>query len=138
MKRIAFIPALVMLTLAACDNKPAEAPFVPTPDFSDRAFLPAGHPAVNADEPPSSIAPEVVQMEQATVVSAIDIPQFTYLEVNQNNQTRWLAASTIAVKKGDVVQFDNGATIIGFNSKILKRDFRNMTFVNNISINKVR
>jgi hypothetical protein len=72
------------------------------------------------------------------VISAIDIPQFTYLAVNQNNQTRWLAASTIAVKKGDVVQFDNGTTIIGFNSKILKRDFPNMTFVNNISINKVR
>jgi len=136
MKRTAFISALVMLTLAACDKKPAEEPFVPTPVFSDRAFLPSGHPPVTANEPSSSIAPEVVHMEQATVVSIIDIPQFTYLEVNQNNQSRWLAASTIAVKKGDVVQFDSGATIIGFNSKILKRDFPNMTFVNNISINK--
>ena len=138
MKHTAFITALVMLILAACDKKPAEEPFVPTPAFSDRAFLPTGHPAVSANEPSSSIAPEVVHMEQATVVSAIDIPQFTYLEVNQDNQTRWLAASTIAVKNGDVVQFDNGTTIIGFNSKILKRDFPNMTFVNNISIYKAK
>ena len=138
MKRTAYISALIMLTLAACDKKPSEEPFVPTPAFSDRAFLPAGHPPVAANEPASSIAPELVQMELATVVSAIDIPQFTYLEVSQNNQIRWLAASTIAVKKGDVVQFDNGATIIGFNSKVLNRDFPNMTFVNNISIDKER
>jgi len=125
-----------LLTLTACDKKSAEVPFVPTPVFSDRAFLSAGHPPVNSNAQTSSIAPEVEHMESATVVSRIDIPQFTYIEVNQNNQTRWIAASTITVKKGDVIQFDNGATIIGFSSKILKRDFPDMTFVNHVSIDK--
>jgi len=136
MKHTAFIPLLSLLALVACDKKPAEEPFVPTPVFSDRAFLPEGHPAVNASEAPNSIAPEMVEMETATVVSSIDIPQFTYIEVNQNNQSRWIAASSISVKKGDVIQFDNGATIIGFNSKFLNRDFPNMTFVNHVSIDK--
>ena len=136
MKHIALISALAMLSLVACEKKHSEEPFVPTPVFSDRAFLPAGHPPVNSNDQQNSIAPEVVQMENATVVSSIDIPQFTYIEVKQNNQTRWIAASTIAVKRGDVIQFDNGATIIGFNSKALGRDFPNMTFVNHVSIDK--
>jgi len=136
MKRTALITTLSILALAACDKKPSEEPFVPTPVFSDRAFLPTGHPPVTPNETPNSIVPEVVLMENATVVSSIDIPQFTYIEVNQNSQTRWIAASTIAVKKGDAIQFDNGATIIGFNSKILNRDFPNMTFVNHVSLNK--
>lgn len=136
MKHTAIITALAMLALTACDKKPSEEPFVPTPVFSDRAFLPTGHPPVNNNEQPNSIAPEAVQMEQATVVSTIDIPQFTYLEVSQNNRTRWIAASTIAVKKGDAIEFDNGTTIVGFNSKILNRDFPDMTFVNHVSIDK--
>jgi len=136
LKRTAYLSALSLLALAACDKKPSEEPFVPTPVFSDRAFLPSGHPPVNSPEQPGSIAPEVVQMENATVVSTIDIPQFTYIEINQNNQIRWLAASTIKLRKGENIQFDSGATIIGFNSKALQRDFPNMTFVNNISINK--
>jgi hypothetical protein len=72
--------------------------------------------------------------QKATVISAIDVPQFTYLEVKQDNQTRWLAASTIAVKKGDIIQFDNGATMENFNSKILNRTFPSITFVNRVTV----
>jgi len=136
MKRTAFILALGTLALSACDKKPAEEPFVPTEVFTNRAFLPDGHPPVNSNDQQNSIAPEVVEIEKGTVVSTIDIPQFTYIEISQNNQTRWLAASTVGVKKGDHILFDSGATIIGFSSKALNRDFPNMTFVNNISIDK--
>jgi hypothetical protein len=82
--------------------------------------------------------PEVVQTETATVVSTIDVLEFTYLEVTQNKQTRWLASQTIAAKKGDVIQFDAGSTIPDFKSKTLNRSFPDMTFVDHATIIKAR
>jgi len=137
MKHTALVAALVMLTLTACDKKPSQEPFVPTPMSSSSGFLPAGHPPVNNDDQAMPVdESKIAQTQKATVVSIIDIPQFTYLEVTQDNQTRWLAASTIAAKKGDVIQFDNGATMADFNSKALNRTFPSITFVNRASIVK--
>lgn len=138
MKHTALIAALVMLSLAACDKKPPQEPFVPTPMSPTSGFLPAGHPPMNSGDQAATLsdAPDIVQTEKATVVSTIDVPQFTYFEVTQNNQTRWLAASTIAAKQGDVIQFDSGSTMTDFNSKALDRTFPSITFVNRTSIVK--
>ncbi|MBI3480225.1 MAG: hypothetical protein HY016_07710 [Nitrosomonadales bacterium] len=98
--------------------------------------LPAGHPPINSNDQATTLSgrpkPELTQ--QATVVSVIDVPQFTYLEVTQNKQTRWLATKTLIAKKGDVVQFDNGSTMTNFNSKALNRTFPSITFVNTATI----
>lgn len=138
MKHAAIFTALAMLALTACDKKTEQEPFVPTPRSASSSFLPAGHPPVNSgDQPmPPSDTPKAVQTQKATVVSVIDIPQFSYIEVKQNQQKRWLAASTIAAKKGDVIEFDDGATLENFNSKVLNRTFDSITFVNNASIAK--
>jgi hypothetical protein len=138
MKHTALITAILMLTLTACDKKPSQEPFVPTPVFESSGTLPPGHPPVNSADQTTALsdAPEAAQPQTATVVSTIDIPQFTYIEVKQNNQTRWLAAATIAAKKGDIIQFDAGSTIPDFKSKILNRSFPGMTFVNNVTIKK--
>jgi len=136
MKHTALITAMVLLTLTACDKKPAQEPFVPMPLATPSDSLPAGHPPVNTDNKTTTLSgePEVVQTQKATVISAIDIPQFTYLEVTQNKQTRWLASSTITVKKGDVIQFDNGSTMANFTSKALNRTFPSITFVNRATV----
>jgi len=136
MKRTTLLTVLAMLALSACDKKPTQEPFVPTPMSSSSDSLPAGHPPMaGADQAMTSNAP-ILQTQKATVVSTIDIPQFTYLEVKQNNQTRWLAASTLTAKKGDIVQFDEGSTMENFNSKALDRTFASITFVNRASIVK--
>lgn len=138
MKLSALITALVMLALTGCDKKPSEETSVPPPAISPSATLPPGHPPINADAKTESLseAPDVEQTQKATVVSTIDIPQFTYLEVKQDKQTRWLAASTIAAKKGDVIQFDHGETVTNFNSKALMRTFPSITFVNRVTVVK--
>jgi hypothetical protein len=140
MKYTTLITAIFTLTLAACDKKPSQEPFIPTPVFESSGTLPAGHPPVNSEGQTTALsgAPAEGQTLTATVVSTIDIPQFTYIEVKHNNQTRWLAASTISVKKGDVIQFDSGSTIPDFKSKILNRSFPGMTFVNHVSIKKAK
>lgn len=138
MKLTALFTALVMLALTGCDKKPSEETSVPPPAISSSATLPPGHPPINTDAQTESLseAPDVEQTQKATVVSTIDIPQFTYLEVKQDNQTKWLAASTIAAKKGDVIQFDHGETVKNFNSKALMRTFPSITFVNRVTIVK--
>ena len=134
----ALITTMALLTLAACDKKPSEKPFVPDPvqSPSTSTTLPPGHPPINSDGQTmeSTLPSQSEQTQKATVVSAIDIPQFTYLEVTQNKQTRWLASKTIAAKKGDVVLFDEGSTMTNFNSKALNRTFPSITFVNRLTI----
>jgi len=137
MKHTALATTLFMLAIAGCDKKPSQEPFIPTPVFESSGTLPAGHPPVDsAQNREFSGATEAAQTQSATVVSTIDIPQFTYIEVKQNNKTRWLAAATIAAKKGDIIEFDAGSTIPDFKSKILNRSFPGMTFVNHATIKK--
>ena len=139
MKLTTLIAILTIFALAGCEKKPEE-PFVPDPVTSSSSTLPPGHPSINPSN--GAMSPsgrtDVELTQKATVISAIDVPQFTYLEVKQGAQTRWLAASTIAVKKGDVIQFDNGATMENFNSKTLNRTFPSITFVNRVTIAQER
>jgi hypothetical protein len=128
---VAFLAAVAV---TACDKKPKDT-FVPDPvvPSSSSAPLPPGHPAIN---PAGAMSPSsgAELTQKATVISSQDVPQFTYLEVKQDGQTRWLAASTVAVKKGDVIQFDKGVTMLNFNSKTLNRTFPSITFVNRVTV----
>jgi hypothetical protein len=137
MKQTAYIFALALLTLAGCGKEKVQEPYVTTPPQTEAMPpLPAGHPPVDDSGQLQTLTGEtgIEQTQKATVISTINIPEFTYLEVKQNNQKRWLAASSIAAKKGDLIQFDNGSTISDFHSKKLDRTFSSMTFVNNAVI----
>jgi hypothetical protein len=80
---------------------------------------------------PTAMAPrEIPLTQQATVLSTISVPQYTYIEAAQGKKTVWLAASSMAVKKGDTIRFDDGMVMNNFYSKTLKRTFPNIVFVN--------
>jgi len=137
MKHSALLTVITMLILTACDKNPADEPFVPASqvtlsDVTPAHNLPPGHPAVEPDEQPllSDEPPNIEMTQKGTVVSSIDIPDFTYIEVKQGKEIRWLATSAITVKKGDILQFDEGSTMENFNSKVLDRTFPIITFVN--------
>ncbi len=135
MRNIALIAALVIFSLAACNKKPAEEPFVPDPVMPSTGTLPAGHPTINKQDDSLAGMPGKFQPQKGTVVSVINIPEFTYLEVSQDNQTRWIVASSVAnVNKGDAIEFDSGTTIKNFTSKSLKRTFPSIAFVNHVTV----
>jgi len=145
MKHTALIAAIALFTLAACDKDPGNEPFVPPAQTmpltaGGSSNLPIGHPAIgNNDAPMPAVTDdeeEVVQTEQATVLSTIDIEGFTFIEVKQHNETRWLASKSIILKKGDTVAYDSGSTISDFRSKVLDRTFPSMTFVNKVTVTK--
>ena len=80
--------------------------------------------------------PDAQLPQKAKVLSSIDAAGYTYLEVTQNKKTLWLAGSKIAVKKGDVIRFDDGMVMTNFNSKTLNRTFPSVTFVNRVVVTK--
>ncbi len=68
------------------------------------------------------------------VLSSIDVPSYTYVEVSQGSGTIWLAANTTPVKKGDTVRFDEGMKMTNFYSKSLKRTFPSILFVSHLVV----
>lgn len=97
------------------------------------AELPAGHPPVNKDK---ITAPSTGPTQKAKVISTINVPQYTYIEISQNNQSHWIAAPTVDVKKDDMVEFDEGMIMKDFYSKTLDRTFANIAFVNHAAKSK--
>ena len=160
MKKTALIVTIAIFTLAGCDKpaeKAAETPAATqpamndtmaphqdmnggamTPSMSPGMSMPSGHPDVGMGAPhdmPSGV-PAGVATQRATVVSSIDVPQFTYIEVEQDGKTRWLAGTSIEVKKGDVVEFAEDSTIDNFTSKTLNRTFDTLTFISHAEVVK--
>ena len=95
------------------------------------ADLPPGHPAVGGGKGSPG---EVQTTQKGAVVSAIDVPQYTYIEVKQGDKTVWLASTTVKVRKGDVVRFDNGMTMTDFHSNTLNRTFPSIQFVSKVVV----
>ena len=91
--------------------------------------------AVAADAPSAkhtgsmTMAANTQMPHQGKVVSSIDASIYTYIEVSEGGKTMWLAAPTVAVKKGDTVGFDDGAVMTNFFSKSLNRTFETVIFV---------
>jgi hypothetical protein len=95
--------------------------------------LPSGHPTIGAAKEGKG-APEAPLPQKAKVLSSIDAAGYTYLEVMQNKKTLWLAGTKVAVKKGDVIRFDDGMVMTNFESKTLKRTFPSVTFVSRVVV----
>lgn len=83
---------------------------------------------------PGMIKPEQELTQQASVLTTINVPKYTYIEVLQDKKTRWLASTTTTVKKGDTIRFDQGMVMTNFYSKRLKRTFPNIAFVENMEV----
>jgi len=99
--------------------------------------VPPGHPAMDAKKQGQGV-PAAHLPQKGKVLSVIDVPQYTYLEVLRNKKTIWFAGPTVAAKKGDVVRFDNGMVMSNFHSKTLNRDFPAISFVNQVVVTKER
>ena len=95
--------------------------------------LSAGHPPM-ATKSEGKGVPNAQLPQKAKVLSSIDAAGYTYLEVSQNKKTLWLAGTKVAVKKGDVIRFDDGMVMTNFNSKALNRTFPSVTFVNRVLV----
>jgi hypothetical protein len=142
MKKAVVIAPYMLLALTLATESVDAAMLVASSDTPQTApspmgggsSLPPGHPALGSNPGGSMMAPRELKMEHAKVVSHIDIPQFTYLEVGDKGKTRWLAATSIKVKDGDTIEFSVDSTMDNFTSAHLKRTFKSLSFVSHIKV----
>jgi hypothetical protein len=104
---------------------------------SVHAAPPAGHPSPAAGTmmPPQAVS-DAELTQKGKVVSTIDATEYTYIEVAQGKNTVWLAAPAIALKKGSMIRFEDGAVMTNFRSKLLNRTFPSVMFVNRVVVEK--
>jgi hypothetical protein len=122
----------VALLLALSLSSPAFAASSAAPTNPNTGMTLPGNPHAGMGGGMGS--PGRAMSQQGTVLSSIDVPPYTYLEVRQDKQTRWLAATTVGAKKGDVIHFDDGMQMTNFYSKSLKRTFPSIIFVNKVEV----
>ena len=105
------------------------------------AALPPGHPSTETAAEmlqPTKDIPDSQLPQKGKVLSFINTDQYTYIEVSQVKikESVWLASTTVAVKKGDQIRFNDGMVMTNFYSKTLKRTFPKVLFVSKVVVVK--
>lgn len=63
------------------------------------------------------------------VLSSIQVPGYTYIEVRNNGRNIWLAGNPVEVAEGDVISWGQSAVMQNFKSTELDRVFEEILFV---------
>lgn len=71
---------------------------------------------------------------EARVVSSVSTLSYTFIEINRDGKSLWLAADVTQLKPGDLIRFDEGYVMMNFFSNDLQRTFANLTFVEKVSV----
>lgn len=146
-KATSLLPILAFTFVAACSNQgdssapKAEQAAAPAPqaqtqpapqeqaaqpaDHAHAGHTPAQHAAMGGAEGPTT---------QAKVLKVTHAAGYTYLEVDMNGKTTWVAASPANVKTGDTVAWSGGAVMHNFTSKSMRKTFEEIIFVNTVSV----
>ena len=72
---------------------------------------------------------------EGKVLSAMDANEFTYIEVQRKGGgIDWIAAQKMPIKPGSTIRYEEGAVMSNFYSKLLKRTFPSVMFVNDVIV----
>lgn len=110
-----------LLALTAFSTSSVAAPA--TPPGYPAAQGSAGAPAASKPLP-----------NKGKVVSAIETGMYTYIELSRGKENVWIAVTSMPVKKGDTVAYDEGAVMTNFYSKTLNRTFPQVIFVGRAAV----
>jgi hypothetical protein len=93
---------------------------------------PPGHPSAQEGSAilglPQAKTPADL-IHRGKVISAMDANQYTYIEVETDKGPLWLAAPLVRVKPGDWIRYSDGGLTHQWYSKLLKRSFDTILFV---------
>ena len=70
---------------------------------------------------------------KVTVKEVLQATSYTYLNVEENNETFWIAVNKSEYTEGAILYYDNGLEMNNFESKDLQRTFETVYFVQGLS-----
>jgi len=112
------ITAILLSTLFACSESDQSPPEQAT--------------TVQKEETTSTQAAVILPRNQGKVVSHVNVPGYSYMEVENNGQRFWVAGNPVQFKQGDIVAWGQAAVMQNFHSKALDRTFESILFVSDI------
>lgn len=68
-------------------------------------------------------------VHKGVVLQTFNNEGYTYMEIQDGNQTKWIACPQFDVAKGDIVETSYGMLMEDFESRTLKRTFKEIYFV---------
>jgi len=85
-------------------------------------------------EEPKTTAEQVpAGVHSVKVAESMDASNYTYINVEENGKTFWIAVPQMEVKKGDVLYFSKSMEMNNFRSETLNRTFETILFVDDCS-----
>ena len=84
---------------------------------------------VAQDTPNSAPGSTAGDRSSGTIINVIDVPGYTYAQVETVNGVIWAAAPSVSVQVGDTVSFTTGMPMKDFYSSSLQREFDVIYFV---------
>lgn len=79
-------------------------------------------------------AASVAAQRQGIVAESMDAAGYSFIRVEENGGSVWLAAPSIQVKVGQSIQWSGGGQMRNFNSRSLNRVFEEIIFVNKVNV----
>lgn len=103
------------------------------------AAPPAGHPtpAQASDLLVPEKPPRAADLpNEGKVLDVIHASEFSYLEIARkgSKEKQWVAIQKSEIKVGSTVRYEDGATMSNFYSKLLKRTFPSVMFVDHLAV----
>ncbi|WP_434516117.1 hypothetical protein AB6Q56_05595 [Dechloromonas sp. ARDL1] len=103
------------------------------------AAPPAGHPtpAQASDLLVPEKPPRAADLpNEGKVLDVIHANEFSYLEIARkgSKEKQWVAIQKSEIKVGSTVRYEDGATMSNFYSKLLKRTFPSVMFVDHLAV----
>jgi hypothetical protein len=112
--------ASVVLVLVGCSNEEPANTGVNAPEAAQ----------VAPSAPASLVQPTSDSSDNTgRVLSSVNVPGYTYIEVESNGRTVWIAGNPVEVKEGEIIGWDQSTVMKNFYSKTLQRTFDEVIFV---------
>lgn len=69
------------------------------------------------------------QKHRGVVLETFNVEGYTYMQIKDEKEVKWIASPLLEVKKGDIVETSFGMLMPDFESKTLNRTFKEIYFV---------
>lgn len=84
------------------------------------------------EEPKTTTMQVPAGVHSVKAIESIDVPNYTYINVDENGRSFWIAVPQMEVKKGEALYFSKSMEMKNFKSETLNRTFESILFVEDI------